>query len=174
MRGFCSSLQNLFAEETFNILVLNSDAAVTKYQIAQEEFQKTITFPVKAIDLGNKKMESSTVEELLYDENPDLVYCLGTKAYLIANICEKRTDCVFLNYQLAPPPSQRKNLWRVKKMSYILGWNSCCFTIFFRMCKKSECSIVKNIQKNGLNRPEKMQKEMGIDLIGSKCLKRSR
>ncbi len=75
----------LFADEIPKILVINSNASVEKYHVAQEEFKKTIALPVLEVNLEEQKWKISKVEELLYDEYPDLIYCIGTKAYLIAN-----------------------------------------------------------------------------------------
>ncbi len=158
---------NLFAEETFNILVLNSDAAVTKYQIAQEEFQKTITFPVKAIDLGNKKWDASTVEELLYDENPDLVYCLGTKAYLIANTYVKNAPIVFssiINWLRLP---LNEKTYGVSNELHI-GMELMLFHYIFPDVQKIGVLYSKEYTEEWFKQARKDAKEMGIDLIGSK------
>lgn len=76
---------NLVAEGAEKILALNSDVSIGKYAVAQEEFQKMLPDGVKTVDLGRKKWDGAAIEELLYDEDPDLIYCIGTKAYLLAH-----------------------------------------------------------------------------------------
>lgn len=75
----------LSADEGPKIMVINSNAAVDKYRTAQEAFTQTLEGPVFELDLGTEKLKLREMEELLYDHYPDLVYCIGTKAYLLAN-----------------------------------------------------------------------------------------
>jgi len=77
------------------ILLINSDATVEKYKVVQEEFKKAFTHPVFEINLNDKKWRIPDIEEVLYDEYPDLIYCIGTKAYLIVNKYLSEKDIVF-------------------------------------------------------------------------------
>ena len=79
------TLSLLSADEGPKIMVINSNAAIDKYRTAQEEFTKSLSGPVIELDLGTEKLRPREIEELLYDQYPDLVYCIGTKAYLLAN-----------------------------------------------------------------------------------------
>jgi putative ABC transport system substrate-binding protein len=95
----------LFADEGHKIMLINSNASVEKYKVAQEEFKSTIANPVVEIDLGQKKWKPGEVENLLYDEYPDLVYCIGTEAYLLANKFIREKNIVFssiLNWRRLP------------------------------------------------------------------------
>ncbi len=85
----------IFADNKPKILVINSDTSVEKYREPQEEFKRVMSQPVLEVDLGNKKWDIANVEDLLYDEEPDIIYCIGTKAYLIANKYAKDKDIVF-------------------------------------------------------------------------------
>jgi putative tryptophan/tyrosine transport system substrate-binding protein len=85
----------LFAGEGHKIMLLNSDASVEKYRVAQEEFRSAIANPVVEIDLGEKKWKPGEVEDLFYDEYPDLVYCIGTEAYLLASKYIRERNIVF-------------------------------------------------------------------------------
>ncbi|MCP4347639.1 MAG: hypothetical protein GY795_19210 [Desulfobacterales bacterium] len=72
----------LFGSENPRILVINSNASVGKYRVAHVEFKKTLPHQVRETDLGKKK--GADIDELLrYD--PDLVYCIGAKAYFFAD-----------------------------------------------------------------------------------------
>ncbi len=72
----------LFGSEKPRILVINSNASVEKYRVVQEEFKKTVPLQVRETDLGKKS--NPDIDDLLgYD--PDLVYCIGAKAYFFAN-----------------------------------------------------------------------------------------
>jgi putative ABC transport system substrate-binding protein len=85
----------VFAEEEPKILLINSDTSVEKYRESQEEFTKAISRPVLEVNLGDEKSELSEIEELIYDEDPDIIYAIGTKAYLIANKYAKKKHIVF-------------------------------------------------------------------------------
>lgn len=165
--GFLLFSSNLFAEETFKILVLNSDAAVAKYQIQQEEFQKIVTFPVKAIDLGNKKWNAQAVEELLYDEDPDLIYCLGTKAYLMANKYTGNTPIVFssiINWLRLPLTEKTYGV----SNELPVGMEIMLFHYVFPDVQKIGVLYSKKYTEEWFKQASKEAKEMGIELIGSK------
>ena len=103
--GLVFLLSVLSADEGPKIMVINSNAAVDKYRIAQEEFTKTISTPVVEMDLGDKKLKLGEIEDFLYDEYPDLVYCIGTKAYLLASKFISERNIVFssiLNWHRLP------------------------------------------------------------------------
>lgn len=103
--GLVFLLSILSADEGPKIMVINSNAAVDKYKIVQEEFTKSIPTPVVKVDLGNKKLKLGEIEDFLYDEYPDLVYCIGTKAYLLANKFISERNIVFssiLNWHRLP------------------------------------------------------------------------
>jgi len=93
------------AEDKSRILLINSDASVEKYKEAQEEFKKALARPVQEIHLEEKKWKLPEVEDFLYDEDPDLVYCIGSKAYLVANKYVGDKDIIFssiINWQRLP------------------------------------------------------------------------
>lgn len=77
------------------ILLINSDASVEKYRVAQTEFNNSIAYPVKAVNLAEKRWKLSDIEDLLYDEVADVVYCIGTRAYLVANKFAGEKEIVF-------------------------------------------------------------------------------
>ncbi len=71
----------LCGDEKPKILLINSNASVEKYMTVQEEFEKSASSPVQNVSLENDKTDIKKL--LVY--NPDLVYCIGTKAYSFAN-----------------------------------------------------------------------------------------
>ena len=84
-----------YAAENPAILLLNSDASVEKYRRPQEEFQKTIELPLSIVDIGKKKWDLADIEELVYDEEPDLIYCIGAKAFKMVRKYAGDTPIVF-------------------------------------------------------------------------------
>lgn len=108
--AFC---QNILAEQAKTppkILVINSDASVEKYRIPQEEFQQVFESPVMLMDLEKEKITVDDLEEIFYDESPDVVYCIGTKSYLMAHKYVGKTPMVFssiLNWLRLPMSDRR-------------------------------------------------------------------
>lgn len=74
------SLSTLFAQK---VLVINSNSNINKYFEAQKAFSENFEQEFKTIDISN--MSIKDIKEYLYDEYPDMVYTIGSKAYQYAN-----------------------------------------------------------------------------------------
>ncbi len=108
--AFCQNIQAAHAKTPPKILVINSDASVEKYRIPQEEFQQVFESPVMLMDLEKEKITVDDLEEIFYDESPDVVYCIGTKSYLMAHKYVGKTPMVFssiLNWLRLPMSDRR-------------------------------------------------------------------
>lgn len=92
---FCLPTPLMCAEDKPGIMLINTDASVDKYSIAQKEFQKTIGQPVSVVHLDDEKWQHSAPESLFRGKKPALIYCIGTKAYMIANQYAGESDIVF-------------------------------------------------------------------------------
>lgn len=66
------------------MLVLNSNADIEKYSSVQKAFKESYNGDFKSLDLS--KVSKKQIKEYLYDEYPDIVYAIGTKAYSYANM----------------------------------------------------------------------------------------
>ena len=64
------------------VLIINSNSGVQKYNNVIETFQDTFSYPHTILDIST--MSSKEIKEYLYDNYPDLVYCVGNKAYQYA------------------------------------------------------------------------------------------
>jgi putative ABC transport system substrate-binding protein len=87
------------------ILILNSDLSVEKYFIAQSEFKTKSNVRETKIDLGSEWADEGKLEARIKSENPDLIYCIGSKAYLLAHKLGGRRDIIFssaINWQRLP------------------------------------------------------------------------
>jgi len=80
---------------TPKILLMNSDATLEKYEKAGNGFKKTLPHPVVEVRLDEKKWTLSRIEDLIYDDDPQLIYCIGTKAYLVADKYANKTERIF-------------------------------------------------------------------------------
>lgn len=65
------------------ILVISSNSEVEKYKETIDGFGKNFDGPFTILDIS--KMSQNAIKEYLYDEYPDIVYAVGTKAYQYAN-----------------------------------------------------------------------------------------
>jgi putative ABC transport system substrate-binding protein len=77
------------------ILLMNSDATLEKYEKAGNGFKKALQHPVVEVRLNEKKWTLSRIEDLIYDDDPELIYCIGTKAYLVADKYAYKTERIF-------------------------------------------------------------------------------
>ncbi|MFC1853864.1 ABC transporter substrate-binding protein [candidate division CSSED10-310 bacterium] len=82
-------------ESPKRILLINSNASVEKYRIVQEEFKKVLYTPVLEVNLGNEKWTPSQVEALIKDKDPDIIYCIGSKAYFLTTEHSRDRQIVF-------------------------------------------------------------------------------
>jgi putative ABC transport system substrate-binding protein len=73
----------LDAAGSARVLVISSNASVEKYKEVQEEFIKGCDFSIQKLDLRGTTGEDIKIEPI-QTYNPDLVYCIGVKAYTFA------------------------------------------------------------------------------------------
>ncbi len=66
------------------LLVLNSNSKIEKYKSVQKAFTENYKGDFEVLDLS--KISKKQIKEYLYDEYPDTVYAIGTKAYSYANM----------------------------------------------------------------------------------------
>lgn len=155
----------LFADEIPKILVINSNASVEKYHVAQEEFKQAIVLPVLEVNLEEQKWKISKVEELLYDEYPDLIYCIGTKAYLIAKKYISERHIVFssiVNWERLP--LARKTFGVSNELHP--GMQLTLYHYVFPGAKKIGILYSNRYNREWFNSTLELSKEMGIEIVG--------
>jgi len=164
-------LSILFADEGHKIMLINSNASVDKYRVAQEEFTKSISTPVVEINLGEKKWKIQEIEDFLYDEYPDLVYCIGTKAYLLANKYISERNIVFssiINWRRLPAAEKTYGVSNElnPEMEITL------FRYIFPRVKRIGVLYSEKYNKHWFNTAREAAKEMGVEIIGRSLSKR--
>ena len=169
--GLVFLLSVLSADEGPRIMVINSNAAVDKYKIAQEEFTKSISTPVAEIDLGGRKWKLREIEDLLYDKYPDLVYCIGTKAYLLANKFVSDRNIVFssiINWHRLPLTQKTYGVSNElnPEMQITL------YRYIFPGLKRIGVLYSKKYNKHWFNEAKAAAKKMGVEIIGRSVSKR--
>ena len=169
--GLVFLISLLSADEGPKIMVINSNASVDKYKVAQEEFTKSISTPVVEIDLGERKWKIGEIEDLLYDEYPDLVYCIGTKAYLLANKFISDRNIVFSSVINWRRLSLSQKTYGVSnelnpEMQITL------YRYIFPGLKRIGVLYSSKYNKHWFNEAQKAGKEMGVEIIGRSLSKR--
>ena len=164
-------LSLLSADEGPKIMLINSNTSVDKYRVAQEEFTKSISSPVLEIDLGAKKWKLTEIEDLLYDEYPDLVYCIGTKAYLLANKYISERNIVFssiINWRRLPAAKRTYGISSElnPEMQITL------YRYIFPGLKKIGVLYSSKYNKHWFNEAREAAKEMGVEIKGRSISKR--
>ncbi len=76
------------------ILILNSDGGVEKYRLAQNEFKQSLSYPVMALDMAAEKSQRARLRRIRAHD-PQLIYCIGAKAYSFATRRLKDHPIVF-------------------------------------------------------------------------------
>lgn len=90
------------AEDNKKILILNSNLSVKKYFTMQNEFKAKFNRPTAEIDIGSKWKDEDWLEDAIHKEKPDLIFCIGSKAYIQAGKLSKKTQKILslgINWQ---------------------------------------------------------------------------
>jgi putative ABC transport system substrate-binding protein len=66
------------------VIVLSSDMSIDKYYLAHTEFKSKITNIKGEIDLGSKWVDEARIKKIVFEADPDVIYCIGSKAYQTA------------------------------------------------------------------------------------------
>ncbi len=85
----------LIAREHKNVLVLNSSLSINKYSIANSEFNYHATNLIGEIDLDSKWLDEKEIKDKIMEMDPDIIYCIGSKAYRMACKVGKDKNIIF-------------------------------------------------------------------------------
>ena len=152
------------------ILLLNSDTSVEKYQETQDAFLKAVSQSVITVDLGDEKIDVSDIQDILYDEEPDVIYCIGSKAYLIANKHAPKTPIVFssiINWLRMPVT---KSTYGVSNELHA-GMELMIFRYIFPTFQKFGILYSKEYTEEWFEHAKDTARDMGVELIGHKISK---
>jgi putative ABC transport system substrate-binding protein len=64
------------------ILIINSDESVGKYATIHREFKSALKFKIFEINMQGKTLSSRALKQRLSKLRPDLIYTIGSKAYI--------------------------------------------------------------------------------------------
>lgn len=93
------------AQAEVDLLIINSDLAIKKYALTQEVFQANQNKASTVINLADPLVEEDEVADIIRRNQFKIIYCIGTKAYLLANRVAPDKKIVFssaINWRRLP------------------------------------------------------------------------
>ncbi|KJU83963.1 ABC transporter substrate binding protein [Candidatus Magnetobacterium bavaricum] len=86
-------------------LVVNSGNSVERYSAVQREFSANYPFKKVYIDMDDKSVDEKKIKETIQNEAPDIIYCIGTPAYVSTYKYADNRPLIFsslINWQRLP------------------------------------------------------------------------
>lgn len=151
-------------EPSKKILILNSDMSVSNYSLAHTGFELKVALPNEEIDLGNRWMDETKVKNTIYTMNPDIIYCIGSKAYLMAYELSKNKNIVFssiVNWRRLP---LGKNTYGVSA-ELLPSMQLTLYRYLFPSINKIGILYSKDYNKEWLEIAKKSGKDIGINIV---------
>ncbi len=164
----CLSLfisSTLLARDDKRVIILNSDMSIYKYSLAQSELKSKITNLKGEIDLGSKWIDEKMIKKMIYEINPDIIYCIGSKAYQMAYKLAEKKNIVFslvINWRRHP---MDKNTYGISNES-LQGTQLMMYRYFFPDVNKIGILYSNMYNKEWFDVAVKSSKDVGISLIG--------
>lgn len=163
---------SLIASEHNSVLILNSDVSINKYSLANTEFKSKVTNLIDEIDLGSKWMNENDIKNRILKLDPDIIYCIGSKAYQMAYKIEKNKNIVFsliINWHRLPIGKNTYGISNELPQSMQLTM----YRYFFPDTNKIGVLYSKDYNKEWFNTALESAEEMDIDIIGKSVSKQS-
>lgn len=152
------------SETNKKVLILNSDVSIINYSLAHTGFQSKLPVPENVVDLGSKWVDEEKIKDAIHDINPSVIYCIGTRAYLLAYRFAGNKHLVFssiINWRRLPmgkntygisnelPPSMQLTMYRY----------------FFPEIHKIGILYSKDYNKEWIDIAVKSAKDVGITIM---------
>jgi putative ABC transport system substrate-binding protein len=163
---------SLIAREHDDVLILNSDVSISKYSLANTEFKSKVTRLQGEIDLGSKWLDERNIENKILELDPDIIYCIGSKAYQMARKAGKDKNIIFsliINWQRLPMGKNTYGISNELPQSMQLTM----YRYFFPDIRKIGVLYSKEYNKEWFDRAVESAEEMDIDIIGRSVSKPS-
>ncbi|MBF0099506.1 MAG: hypothetical protein HQK77_01220 [Desulfobacterales bacterium] len=163
-------IRSSFAEMPKTIII-NSDYSVKKYQTVQDEFEKTFSYPVSKIDLGDPQWGYSKVKSYLTSEPHGLIYCIGTEALLLTRKYNKNERILFssvVNWLRFPVD---ENSYGISNEIHV-GMQLAMFQYFFQKIKKIGIAYSEKYNAEWFKLASIEAEKRGIQLIGQTITKK--
>ena len=95
----------LMAKGSETVLILNSNLSVKKYSQMQTAFKTHFEGATVEIDVGSNWFDEKVVEKSIRDTKPGLIFCIGSKSYVLACKMAGNAKIIFslgINWQRFP------------------------------------------------------------------------
>mgnify|MGYP001601988962 CR=1 FL=1 len=156
---------SLFAETASGkVLILNSDISVSNYALAHTGFKSKLAVINGEIDLGSKWVDESNVKKTIHNMDPDVIYCIGSKAYLLAYEFAGNKNIVFssiINWRRLP---MSKNAYGIS-VELLPSMQLTLYRYFFPEINKIGVVYSKEYNKEWLETVTKSAKDVGITIF---------
>jgi len=156
---------SVFAGEHAKVLILNSDSKVQKYTFTNDTFKSKLGYNIAEIDLLGNKVNESSIKKTLSSFKPDVIYCIGARAYLAAHKLAKNSSIVFsstLNWKRLPI---NKNTYGVAN-ELPTGMQLMIYRYFFPTINKIGVVYSESFNKEWLKAAIKAANDIGVEIIG--------
>lgn len=109
------------------VLIINSFPSIKKYGEIQKYYSDNVKYKLVTVDLNNRSIDENKISRIIKDTKPDLIYCIGSKAYKLVYEHAENIPVMFtsiLNWNRFPmddntygisnevPPSSQLNMFR--------------------------------------------------------------
>ncbi len=154
------------AEESGGTLVLNSNAAVKNYELAQAAFTANTVGIRAKINLGDSSVDIDQVKKQIRQVNPDIIYAIGSKAYLLAHEIAEDKKIIFssvLNWQRLP---MSENSYGVSN-ELSPGMQLMTYRYLFSAVKKIGVIYSERYNKEWLSGAIETAEDVGMEIIST-------
>jgi len=144
--------------------------SIYKYSLVQSEIKSKITNLKGEIDLGSKWIDEEKIQKMILELDPDVIYCIGSKAYQMAYKLAGKRNIVFslvINWRRHP----------IDKTTYgisnelLQGIQLMMYRYFFPDVSKIGILYSKKYNKEWLDGVVERAKDVGISIIGKSISK---
>ncbi len=152
------------------VFIINSDSSIERYAKIQSAFTATVKKPFLNLDLNGKWIDKTIIENAILDKKPDVIFCIGIRAYEIAyNLAEARNKIVFssiINWKRLP---KRQNVFGIaNELSSAMELTT--FSYFFPDIKRIGILYSKIHNEEWLDTTLKNAKDVNASIISKSIL----
>lgn len=154
------------------VLIVNSDASVSKYIVAQKAFEDVVGEQANEVDLAAAGTDMDRLRTLITSRDPNLIYCVGSRAYLAVHGMHKERKIVMssaINCQRFPVGSKTYGV--ANELS--AGMQLTMFRYFFPSVTRVGVLYSKRFNSEWLAQAKKEAKDTEVEIV-SQPLRRPR
>lgn len=155
---------SLPARDQGKVIILNSDMSIDKYSLAHIEFKSKIANLKGEIDLGSKWIDEANIEKVFSEVDPDVIYCIGSKAYQMAYKLARNKKLIFssaINWRRLPMSKETYGI----SNELLQGMQLTMYLYFLPDVKTIGVLYSKTYNKEWVDIAVKSAKELGIKII---------